>query len=128
MAAVLGMIGSAIIICNFMLFLSRRINRRFYNNKNSMLQQISGGLRLPHPFLGAAALLAGIMHGYLMGGFIQFHTGTFILAVLAVMGLAAAIGRRFRIRDWIKAHRTGAAFLAILLLFHFLSTKGFLDF
>jgi len=128
MAYFLGIAGSLLILLNFSLFSSRRINRRFYNDQNKILSKISSTIRAPHPVIGIAALAIGLVHGYLMLGGLPLHSGTLLCAILAVMGSTALLGRRLKIRNWLKAHRLESVFLALMLVVHFLMTKGFISF
>ena len=110
----LGWVNIALVIIAGLLFMLRRMNKLIYTNKNATLKKIVKFLSRIHPYIGITLLITAYIHGELaLGTIFKVHTGSLAWTIIFIMMLIALIGKRFRIKYWLKLHRT----LAILLMF-----------
>lgn len=101
------------------LFLSRRINKYFFSNKNQFLRKLMKPLSKIHPYVGVVLLISAYLHGDLaLGTIFRIHTGPLAWWILLLMMFVALIGKKYRIKNWLKVHRTLATLFAISILLH----------
>jgi predicted ferric reductase len=116
---VLGIVNIVLTVLAALLFSLRRINKYAFSNKNAALKKIVKPLSKAHPIIGFLLLISAYLHGDLaLGSMFRVHTGPLTWWVLLVMMLVAMIGRRFKIKNWIKIHRVLAIIMALSVLLH----------
>lgn len=128
MGYVLGLVAVLLIICNTTLFFSRRLNKYVYGGHSVWLQKYSNFIRKPHMYLGATIFIVGLAHAYFMFGLFSPYTGLFVLTMVLIMALTATFGKKFKITNWISAHRIEAVVLIALVILHFLITRSIIKF
>ncbi len=100
------------------LFTLRRINKHWFSNKNATLKNLLKPLSKAHPYLGAALLIFAYLHGDIaLGTIFKIHTGPLTWWIILVMMLVALIGKKYKVKNWLPAHRilAGVLFVAIFL-------------
>lgn len=101
------------------LFVLRRLNKRLYANKNALIRQIVSPLSKMHPYIGMTMIFTVGIHGQLaLGTLLRFQTGPLNLYIVVIMMLVALIGKKYRVKNWLKLHRSLAVLLAVAILTH----------
>lgn len=122
----LGLLNVVLVIAAGSLFLLRRLNRRMYANKNATLQKLIKPLSKIHPYIGIILIISALIHGTLaLGTIFTLHTGTLAWWIVFVMMLVALFGKQYRIKNWLKVHRSLAVLFIISVLLH-LSVRNLL--
>jgi predicted ferric reductase len=102
-----------------LLFTLRRVNKYGFSNKNTILRKIVKPLSKLHPFVGVTLLISAYIHGELaLGSVFRIHTGPLAWWILLLMMLVALIGKKFRIKRWLKIHRILAILMIVAVLLH----------
>ena len=110
----------SLVVIQISMYTVRRINRYFFENRNSRLKKAANLLRKVHPYSGRLLIITGIMHGYAMAGGLRIHSGYVVILMTAFWGWA---GPRYKIKNWLKVHRTWALILVAAVAFHVLKMK-----
>jgi hypothetical protein len=101
------------------LYLSRRINKYAYTNRNAMLKKVSLKLSKFHPYIGIGLVVTALVHGQLaLGTLLKVHTGPVILYLLVLTMLVALVGKQYRLKYWLEIHRILAILIAIAIFVH----------
>ena len=101
------------------LFLLRRLNKHLLNNKNTFIKKIQKPLSKIHPFVGIALLFFAYLHGDLaLGSLFRVHTGPLAWFFLFAMMLVGTIGKKYRVKNWLKIHRSLAAVFVLSIFLH----------
>jgi len=115
----LGGLNILLAIIALSLFLLRRLNRHLLKNKNPFIKQVQKPLSKAHPFIGVAMLFFAYLHGDLaLGTLFRIHTGPLVWFVLFVMMLVGTLGKKYRLKNWLKIHRSLAAVLVLSIFLH----------
>ena len=122
---VLGITNIVLVVLALSLFTLRRINKHVFSNKNVAIKNIVKPLSKIHPIVGILLLISAYIHGdlafdgdWLLGSIFRVHTGPLAWWVVLVMMLVATIGKRFRVKNWIKAHRILAIVMIVSVGLH----------
>ncbi len=115
----LGWLNVTLLLLAGALFTLRRINRYGFHNRNGFIRKIVKLLRTLHPYIGVLLLLSAYIHGDLaLGTIFTIHTGSLVLLIVVVMMLVATAGRKYRMKLWMKIHRTLALALFVAGFLH----------
>jgi hypothetical protein len=115
----LGWLNILLTLIALSLFLLRRLNRHLLNNKNQFIKKIQKPLSKIHPFIGIALLVFAYLHGDLaLGSLFRIHTGPLAWFLLLAMLLLGTVGKKYRVKNWLKFHRGRAAFFVLSIFLH----------
>ena len=115
----LGGLNVLLALIALSLFLLRRLNKHLLNNKNQFIKKIQKPLSKIHPFIGLALLIFAYFHGDLaLGTLFRIHTGPLSWFLLFAMFLLGTVGKKFRVKNWLKFHRALAAAFVISIVLH----------
>lgn len=115
----LGWLNVVLVVIAGSLFGLRRLNKYVYGNKNTTLKKIVKPLSKIHPYVGSALLISALIHGDLaLGTVFKLHTGPLAGWILLLMMLVALIGKKFRVKNWLKIHRILAILFVCAILLH----------
>jgi hypothetical protein len=115
----LGILNVILVVLAGLLFTLRRVNKYGFSNKNTTLRKIVKPLSKLHPFVGVTLLISAYIHGELaLGSVFRIHTGSLAWWILLLMMLVALIGKKFRIKQWLKIHRILAILMIVSVLLH----------
>jgi hypothetical protein len=122
---VFGIANIVLVLLALSLFILRRINKHVFSNKNAAIKNIVKPLSKVHPIIGTLLLISAYVHGdlafdgdWLLGSIFRVHTGPLAWWVLLVMMLVATIGKKFRVKNWLKIHRTLAIVMIVAVVLH----------
>lgn len=103
-----------------LVFTLRRVNKRFYENKNALIKNLLKPLAKFHPYIGGALLFFGYLHGDLAlpRSVFRVHTGPLIWWILFAMLLVATLGKKYKLKNWLVIHRTLAGTCAFAIFLH----------
>ncbi|GAK50777.1 hypothetical protein U14_02018 [Candidatus Moduliflexus flocculans] len=114
----LGWLNVLLALVAASLFTLRRVNKHWFANKNATIKNLLKPLSKAHPYIGAALLICAYLHGDIaLGTIFKIHTGPLTWWIILVMMLVALIGKKYKVKNWLPAHRilAGALFAAIFL-------------
>ena len=115
----LGWLNILLALIALSLFLLRRLNRYLLNNKNQFIKKLQKPLSKIHPFIGIALLILAYFHGDLaLGTLFKIHTGPLAWFILLAMLLLGTLGKKYRVKNWLKIHRVLAAFFVLSIFLH----------
>ena len=122
----LGWLNVVLVVIAGSLFGLRRLNKYGYGNKNATLKKIVKPLSKIHPYIGSALLISAFIHGDLaLGTVFKLHTGPLAGWILLLMMLVALIGKKFRVKHWLKIHRVLAVLFVCAILLHLFARNIF---
>lgn len=115
----LGWLNIVLALIAGALFTLRRINRRFYGNQQPFLKKLNKPLSKIHPYIGFLLIISAYIHGDLaLGTMFRIHTGPLAWWIVVLMMLVALIGKKYRIKQWLRAHRTLAVVFLVSIGLH----------
>jgi len=122
---VLGITNIVLVLLALSLFILRRINKHVFSNKNATIKKIVKPLSKIHPIIGILLLISAYTHGdvafdgdWLLGSIFRVHTGPLAWWIVLVMLLVATIGKKFKVKNWLKVHRTLAVVIIVSVVLH----------
>jgi hypothetical protein len=122
---VLGITNIVLVLLALSLFTLRRVNKHVFSNKNATIKKIVKPLSKIHPIIGILLLISAYVHGdlafdgdWLLGSIFRVHTGPLAWWVVFVMMLVATVGKKYRVKNWLKVHRTLAVVMIVAVLLH----------
>jgi predicted ferric reductase len=122
----LGWLNVVLVVIAGSLFGLRRLNKYVYGNKNTTLKKIVKPLSKIHPYIGSVLLISAFIHGDLaLGTVFKLHTGPLAGWILLLMMLVALIGKKFRVKNWLKIHRILAVLFVCAILLHLFARNIF---
>ena len=122
----LGWLNVVLVVIAGSLFGLRRLNKYVYGNKNTTLKKIVKPLSKIHPYIGSVLLISAFIHGDLaLGTVFKLHTGSLAGWILLLMMLVALIGKKFRVKNWLKIHRILAVLFVCAILLHLFARNIF---
>lgn len=122
----LGWINVILASVQVSMYIVRRINKHQFKNSSEALKKSAKLLKKVHPYTGTLLVITGITHGYMLLGGFRLHSGYFAwLLILAVVFFGWA-GPKYKIKNWLKIHRTLVLILVAAALLHVLKMKSLL--
>lgn len=122
---IFGVVNIVLTVLALALFTLRRINRHGFGNKNATLKTIITPLRKMHPIIGILLLVSAYIHGdlafdgdWLFGSMLRVHTGPLTWWIVLAMLLVATLGKTWKMKHWVKAHRGLAVALLAAVAVH----------
>lgn len=98
------------------------INKNVLKGKNKNLNKALKMGRKIHPYVGITLVISGFIHGYLkLGGQFIFHTGSLLLAALALNGVLGFLYKRKKKKNLALYHRIVGFTIVGLFLLHYTS-------
>jgi predicted ferric reductase len=80
-----------------------------------------------HPVVGVTLVATALAHGWLaLGTLFALHTGPLLMLLLIAMMLVATLGKQYKMKNWIKIHRTLDLLLVLTIIVHILMAKNIL--
>jgi hypothetical protein len=115
----LGWFNILLVLIALSQFLLRRVNKYAYGNKNVTIKTLLKPITKIHPYVGVLLLISAYVHGELaLGSLFRMHTGPLAWWIVVVMMLVALIGKKYRIKPWLKVHRSLAVLFIVAVLLH----------
>ncbi len=115
----LGVLSLLLVLTAVELFAFRRFNKYAFSNQNPGLKRLVKIFSKYHPKVGIALVIVALAHGYLaLGTIFKLHTGPLAWAVLVLMMLVVVIGKQYRLKWWLKVHRSLAIVFIVALFVH----------
>lgn len=115
---ILGILASVI-------YVFRIVDKKFFYNKNGILNKINRTLRRYHKTIGMLVVITGLVHGiYSSDSVLSLNMGTICWVFSVWLGVNWAL--RKKVRNWIFYHRILTLGFIITLIIHILLVKGML--
>ena len=114
----LGWFNLLLVLIALSQFLLRRVNKYAYGNKNVTIKKLLKPIIKIHPYVGALLLISAYVHGDLALSIFRIHTGPLAWWIVVVMMLVALIGKKYRIKQWLRVHRSLAGLFIVAVLLH----------
>lgn len=113
---ILGILASVI-------YVLRIANKKFFYNKNRILNKINRILRRYHKTIGIVVVITGLVHGiYSSDAVLSLNMGTVCWIFSVLLGVNWAL--RKKVRNWIFYHRILTLGFIITLIIHILLVQG----
>ena len=125
MVTFLGWLNISLVAFKLLPFLTRRLDKYVYKNKNKSLRNASKHLAKIHPITGILFIIIAGVHGYIALDTIRLHTGYIALFMGLLLFIVAGVGMRYKFRWWVKVHRSLAILLAVSILIHLFARNLF---
>lgn len=122
----LAKLSTVLAILLSIIYVLRKSNFKFFNNKNKVLGNLNKWLRFPHKELGVVLIITGLVHGlYSSDSVLSLNWGTACWVMSVLLGLNFMFKKHFKKRKgWIYYHRVLTILFIFTLVVHIALVKG----